>query len=234
MTSIRFMLTFSWPKPRWNSTRLPGLLLLSALVHSLAFVLLQVVPKEKVTAPEREREIQLLSAEIPEHQSLLAAVEAESPLAALSHSLLPVEDLLTRPLQPAYLQNRTPPIEPRPWKSEAGSLAVARLTAPPAPADPVPRPQAPHIEFSPRENERLTATPPLPATPSGRLLENPIFLIGIGGEGVVQFVMLQKSCGDEAADRLVERALKALEFRGGQRETQWRSVTFVWGQVSGQ
>jgi hypothetical protein len=228
------MLTFSWPKPRWNSTRLPGLLLLSALVHSLAFVLLQVVPKEKVTAPEREREVQLLSAEIPEHQSLLAAVEAESPLASLSHRLLPVEDLLSRPLQPAYLQNRTPLIEPRHWKPESGSVAVAMLSASPSPPDPVPRPQAPRIEFSLRENERLTATPPLPVTPSGRLLENPVFLIGIGGEGSVQFVMVQKSCGDEAADRLVEGALKQLEFRGGQRDTQWGSVTFVWGQVPGQ
>jgi hypothetical protein len=228
------MLTFSWPKTRWSATSLPGLLLLSALVHSLAFVLLQVVPKEKATAPERERDVELLSAEIPEHQSILAAVEAESPLASLSHRLLPVEDLLARPLQPAYLQNRTPPMEPRLWKPEAGSLVAGLLTTTPAAPEQAPRPQAPRIEFSPREKERLSAIPPLPETPGGRLLENPVFLIGIGGEGTVQFVMLQKSCGDEASDRLVEGTLRHLEFKGGQRDTQWGSVTFLWGQVPGQ
>lgn len=225
------MLTFSWPKTRWSPTPLPGLILLSALVHSLAFVLLQVVPKEKVTAPERERDIELLSAEIPAHQALLAAVEAESPVASLSHRLLPADDLLSRPRRPAYLQNRTPPLEPRLWKPEAGSLVAGLWPTAAEVLEPAPSLQPARIEFSPRERERLETLPPLPATPKGRLLENPVFLLGIAGGGTVQFVMLQKSCGDEAADRLVEGALRQLEFKGGQRDTQWGSVTFLWGQV---
>ena len=226
------MLTFSWPKTRWSSTPLPGLILLSAFVHSLAFVLLQVVPKEKVTAPEREREIELLSAEIPGHQALLAAVEAESPVGALSHQLLPVEDLLSRPRQPPSLQSRTPPLEPRRWKPETGSLVAGFLSAPPQPVQSAPRPQPARLEFSPRERERLSVLPPLPDTPKGRLLENPVFLLGIGGEGAVQFVLLQKSSGEEATDRLVERALRQVEFKGGQRETQWGNATFIWAQVA--
>jgi hypothetical protein len=71
----------------------------------------------------------------------------------------------------------------------------------------------------------------LPDTPKGRLLENPVFLLGIGGEGAVQFVLLQKSSGDEATDRLVERALRQVEFKGGQRDTQWGNATFIWAQV---
>ena len=86
------------------------------------------------------------------------------------------------------------------------------------------------MEFSPREQDRLSTLPTLPGTPKGRLLENPVFMLGIGGEGTVQFVMLQKSCGDEATDQLVECALKQAEFKPGQRETQWGSATFFWGQ----
>jgi hypothetical protein len=201
------------------------------LVHSLAFVLLQVVPKEKATAPEREREIELLSAEIPEHQALLAAVEAESPLAALSHQLLPVEDLLSRPRLPASSQSRTPHLHPNfggpqpvRWSAGCYPQSARRWRGSPGlrPA---------RIEFSPRERERLGAIPTLPGTPKGRLLENPEFLLGISGDGTVQFVMLQKSCGDEAADRLVERALRRVEFKGGQRDTQWGTATFIWGQA---
>jgi hypothetical protein len=227
------MLTFSWPKTRWNGTPLLGLILLSALVHSLAFVLLQVVPREKATAPEREREIELLSAEIPEHQALLAAVEAESPLAALSHQLLPVEDLLSRPRLPASWQSRTPPLSPELWRPTAGSLVGGLSSAkrPTQEAYSQPQPQAARVELSPRERERLGAIPSLPGTPKGRLLENPEFLLGIAGDGTIQFVMLQKSCGDEAADRLVERALRRVEFKGGQRDTQWGTATFIWGQA---
>jgi hypothetical protein len=225
------MLTFSWQNTRWNHNSLPSLLLLSTFVHGLAFVLLQVVPKEKVTAPEREREIELLSSEIPEHQALLAAVEADSPVAALSHQLLPVEELLSQAGRPASLQSRTPPLEPHLWKPEAGSLLSAVPSSPPATAVPVPRNLPARLEFSARERERLGALPPLPATPKGRLLENPVFLIGISGEGTVRHVMLQKSCGDESADRLVENALKRVEFKGGKGETQWGTATFIWSSA---
>ena len=226
------MLTFSWPKTRWSATPLPGLILLSALVHSLAFVLLQVVPKEKVTAPEREREVELLSAELPEHQALLAAVEAESPVAALSHQLLPVEDLLSRPHRPAYFQNRTPPLEPRHWKPGGGSLVAGLWSARPTAAQAPPKPEPARLEFSLRERAPVGALPTLPGPPKGRMLENPVFLLGIGGEGAVSFVMLQKSCGDEASDRMVESALRQLAFEGGQRDTQWGLATYIWGQVT--
>ena len=83
------MLTLSWPKTRWSATPLPRLILLSAFVHSLAFVLLQVVPKEKVTAPEREREIELLSAELPEHQALLGRMMVLAPRLALEQGCNP-------------------------------------------------------------------------------------------------------------------------------------------------
>jgi hypothetical protein len=226
------MLTFSWQKTRWSSTRLPGLFLLSALVHGLAFLAVQVVPKEKVTAPEREREIELLSGELPEHQSLLATVEAESPVAALSHRLLPVEDLLSQPRRPASLQTQTPPLEPRLWKPATGSLVPSLFAAKPKTEEPAPSPQGARIVLGPRERERLSNVPPLPATPVGRLLENPVFLLGIGGGGTVQFVMLQKSCGDEAADRVVEGVLRQVEFKGGYGNIQWGSVTFLWGPVA--
>jgi hypothetical protein len=226
------VLTFSWPKTRWTGNGLPSLILVSAFVHSLAFFLLQVVPKEKVTAPEREREIELLSGEIPEHQALLAAVEAESPLATLSHQLLPADDLLARSWQPAPPQGRTQPLEPSLWKPKSGLLLPALRNYRPLPEDSVPNPRPPRIRLTQREQNRLANHPPLPSTPKGRLLENPTFLLGIGGDGAVEFVLLQKSSGDEGSDRLVENALRYLEFKGGQTETQWGDATFIWGQAS--
>jgi hypothetical protein len=223
------MLTFSWPKTEWSSSALPKLVLVSGLVHSLAFVLLQVVPKEKVTAPEREREIEFLSAELPEHQALLAAVEAESPVAALSHQLLSADDLLSRSRNPASPHGRILPLEPPLWKPATSSLAPIIPPPIPRPESGNIRPSKPRIELSPMGKNRLLQLPSLPATPEGRLLENPAFLLGIGGDGTVQFVMLQKSSGDEGTDKVVERALRRLEFKGGQQETQWVDVTFIWG-----
>lgn len=225
-------LTFSWPKTRWTENGLAGLVMVSALIHSLAFFLLQVVPKEKVTAPEREREIEFLSGEIPEHQALLAAVEAESPVAALSHQLLPADDLLARSRQPAPPQATTLPLEPGLWKPKSGLLLPAPRSDRPLPRTSVPRPGPARILLSRREQERLTNQPSLPSTPEGRLLENPTFLLGIGGDGTVEFVLLQKSSGDEGSDRLAESALRSLEFKGGLSETQWGDATFIWGQAS--
>lgn len=226
------MLTFSWTKTRWTGNGLPGLLLVSAFVHSLAFFLLQVVPREKATAPEREREIELLSGEIPEHQALLAAVEAESPVAALSHQLLPADDLLARSRQPAPPQARTAPLEPGLWRPQSGFLLPSLRSARTHPETAAAKPRPARIQLSQREQDRLANLPSLPSTPKGRLLENPTFLIGIGGDGTVQFVLLQKSSGDEGADRLVENTLRRLEFVGGQAETQWGDATFIWGQAS--
>lgn len=223
------MLTFSWPKTEWSGSALPKLVLVSGFIHSLAFILLQVVPKEKVTAPEREREIEFLSAEIPEHQALLAAVEAESPVAALSHQLLSVDDLLSHSRNPASPHGRILPLEPALWKPATSSITPIIPPPTPLPKSTNTRPGKPRIELSPMGKKRLLHLPSLPSSPDGRLLENPAFLLGIGGDGTVQFVMLQKSSGDEGSDKIVERALRQLEFKGGQPETEWVDVTFIWG-----
>lgn len=225
------MLTFSWSKSRWSNSALPGLVVVSALVHSLAFFLLQVVPKEKVTAPEREREIELLSEEIPEHRALLAAVSAESPLAALSHQLLPADDLLRSSGRPPSTTGRASALEPRPWKTTPGSLVPSLLPAASQTWSPEAKRRSARVELSPREQKRLLNLPPLPSTPQGRLLENPTFILGVGGDGTVQFLMLQKSCGEEAGDKLIERTLRQLEFKGGEAETHWGEATFIWARI---
>jgi hypothetical protein len=92
-------LIFEWPSREWFSLRLLACLGFSAGVHGLAFLLFQVVERDQVTSPAREKEVAFLSGEVPGHQALLALVEAETPMAALSHPLLPVEPELRRPLR---------------------------------------------------------------------------------------------------------------------------------------
>ena len=225
-------LTFSWPRNPSSAAALSGPLLFSLLVHSLAFTLLQVVPKEKASAPKREHEIELLSEDIPEHRALLAAVEAESPVGALSHQLFTAEDLLAQASHPVSFQNPALPLEPALWKPGAGSLLLhlsAKLSA--APTPPVP-PRVSQIEWSNVSKERIQSVPSLPSCPRGRLLENPSFLLGFAEDGRVRYVLRQRSSGDDAADLLAQDALRKVELTPSKIGTEWIFVTFVWGQPS--
>ena len=224
-------LTFLWQVPeRWYKSRLLRFLLVSILGHALAFLLFQIVTPEKVTAPDREQELQLLSADLPEHQSLLEAVEAEVPLAALSHQLLPSEDLLKRPYHSAFADTQPSLKEIPRWKPPAKTLLpsfASRSVAPaPAPAEPAPFPGK--LVLDSALQSRLIQTGPLPSAPPAKLLESPVFLLGIAPTGEVQFVFLEKSSGDAEADSTAQLFLQQTPFRGGATETLWGQATLVW------
>jgi hypothetical protein len=84
-------LIFEWPAREWFSWRLLGFLGVSVGIHGLAFLLFQVVERDRASHPAVEKEVTFLSWEVPGHQALLSQVEAESPMALLSHPLLPAE-----------------------------------------------------------------------------------------------------------------------------------------------
>ena len=224
-------LTFDWPTHHWLRSKIPLFFFVSALLHGGAFLLFQVVNQEKVTAPDRERELQLLSADIPEHRALLESVEAEVPLGALSHHLLPVEDLLGIPYRSAFSISKVEPKEPERWNSLA-AVPVPIFTFA------VVRPRTPELSsfrgaviLTSSLQARLSAAPEIPETPDRKILENPEFLLGVDSSGSVQFVWLQKSSGDEIADRLGERVMRGLNFAGGEAQTVWGTARLLWKKL---
>jgi hypothetical protein len=224
-------LTFLWQPPqRWYKSRLLRFLLVSVLVHILAFLLFQVVTEEKVTAPNRERELQMLSADLPEHQALLEAVEAEVPLAALSHQLLPSEDLFQRPYRSAFADTRPALKEIPRWKAPLKPLlpSFSPASGSPRPSLSEPPPFPGRLVLDTALEARLDAAPELPGAPAGKLLESPVFLVGIAPTGGVQHVFLEKSSGDNEADAAAQRFLQETTFRGGASQTTWGQATVIW------
>lgn len=106
-------LIFEWPARQWFSWRFIAFLGISSGVHVLAFLLFQVVERDRVTSPVREKEVTFLSWEVPGHQALLSAVEAETPTAVLSHPLLPVDAELRAPRRSVLPALNTPLAQPQ-------------------------------------------------------------------------------------------------------------------------
>jgi len=229
-------LTFDWPAHHWLRSKIPLFFCASALLHGCVFLLFQVVNREKVTAPDRERELQLLSGEIPEHRALLESVEAEVPLGALSHQLLPVEDLLRRPYRSAFSISKVEPKEPERWSSVAAVPVPVFLVFSGGGIRKQTR-ELSHFQgaviLAPILKSRLTTPPELPESPGGKILENPEYLLGVESSGTVQFVWLQKSSGDEAADQLGERVMRGLNFAGGEAQTNWGAARLQWKKTGG-
>ena len=225
------ILSFDWRIARWFTDPLFRFLLVSALCHLLVFMLLQVVSTEKVTAPDREREMQFLSTEIPEHKALLDAVEAETPLAALSHQLLSVESLLSRPYASALMDSKPAPREATLWKNPAsvalprGSFFLERVSA---------QQQIQHKPFAGRLvlegdlGDRLVDSPETPSGPADKALERSEFLLGVSTTGEVKFVILQKSSGDTHSDTIAEHFLRQVAFAPRGKEIEWGLARLEW------
>ena len=227
------MLTFIWPGSRGFWGPFVGFLGISAGMHALLFLLLQVVPEEKVTAPDREQEIQVLRDDLPEHRALLAAAEAESPLPALSYRLLSVEDLLLQPYRSVTSSAQEPPLEAARWKPPI-QLLVPVLSSPATthPVAPIPEREKVlregKIHLSEKIKTRFEHTQKPPPAPDGPQLEAPVFLIGILPEGKAAYVLLQRSSGSEEADQLAEKTLRGLTFEARDGDIEWGEAVLEW------
>ncbi|NBV33663.1 MAG: hypothetical protein EBR81_07740 [Proteobacteria bacterium] len=178
-------LTFDWPIHHWFRSKIPLFFFVSALLHGCAFLLFQVVNREKVGIPYRSA-------------FSISKVEPKEPERWNSLAVVPV---------PIFTVAVTRPKTPELSSFRGAVILASSLQA------------------------RLSTPPELPETPDGKILENPEYLLGVEGSGSVQFVWLQKSSGDQAADQLGERVMRGLNFAGGEAQTAWGTARLLWKKL---
>ena len=230
-------LTFDWPLRRWFSARFASLFLVSALVHAAAFFVFQVVENSVVNSPARERGVTLLSSDVAEHRLLLEAVQAEAPTMALSHALLPVDDVLRVPYRSSFdgagrivrdverLKNRD--AYPMPFlipgeKTPAGKRAGDGRSAE--------KEFVGRVEFSePLASRAFSCKMPVPRLPLSHAVLSPTYWIGVSPSGDVQWVLPSKSSGSEETDSEVLSFVKSIKFEPRSSAVEWADATVVLG-----
>ena len=232
-------LTFDWPVRRWFSARFAVLFLVSALVHAAAFFVFQVVENSVVNSPARERGVTLLSSDVAEHRLLLEAVQAEAPTMALSHALLPVDDLLRVPYRSSFdgsggivrdverLKNRD--AYPVPFlisgeKTVDGRRAgEGRITE---------KEFVGRVEFSePLVSRAFSLKMPVPRLPLSHSLSSPTYLVGVSPSGDVQWVFPSRGSGSEEMDAEGLSFLKSIKFEPRGSAVEWADGTVVLGSA---
>jgi hypothetical protein len=226
---------FDWQPIRWN-TRLFLLILLSILLHFVAFYLFQIIYPATKTLPPATAQIEVLDWHRPEDRGVLEWTEVHDP----SKLTLPRSDTsIVTKLIPDYRplwndlnpRRRTPDLEtdPVPDQTEP-SLLTPRLlfvnrTPPPASAN--------HTTFrsswvlGPNLKRRApTALSPLPTT--DRLLEPCQFFVRINPAGNVTQLFLLHSSGDVSTDEKAATWLREARFAPAV-EDSWDTVRINWG-----
>ncbi len=230
-------LTFDWPLQRWLSARFAAFFLVSATVHAAAFFLFQVVESSVVNSPARERGVTLLSSDVAEHRLLLKAVQAEAPTMALSHALLPVDDLLRVPYRSSFdgagrivrdvepLKNRDAYPLPSLILGERRAAGVRAGNGRSAEKEFVGR-----VEFSePLASRAFTSKMPVPRLPLSHAVSSPSLRIGVSPSGDVQWVFPSSSSGSEEVDAEVLSFVKFIKFEPRGSAVEWADGTVVLG-----
>jgi hypothetical protein len=231
--------TFDWPLKSWFSMRFLALFFASASLHAAAFFVFQIVEKSGVRSPSRERGVTVLSYDIPEHRLLLESVQSEAPTMALSHKLLPVDDLLSVPyrsslaLLSSELRDAASPRETDGYPVPvAMRIAGETMDAASQGGGRIPN-FAGRVVFSePLSARKFTASTPVPKMPRTRLILYPEYLVGVSPQGNVQFVMLQKSSGSEEADSEGEAFLRGVRFESRGSSIEWAKGGVFFGNPS--
>ena len=230
-------LTFDWPLRRWFSARFAALFLVSALVHAAAFFVFQVVEKSAVNSPARERGVTLLSSDVAEHRSLLAAVEAEAPTMALSHALLPADDLLRVPYRSSFdgsarvvrdverLKNRDS--YPLPFSMHVEKTAAVMRAGDGRIAE---KEFPGRVEFSePLGSRPFISRMPVPRLPQSHSVSSPTYWIGVSPGGDVQWALRSRSSGSEEMDAEALNFVKSIKFEPRGSAVEWADATVVLG-----
>jgi hypothetical protein len=230
-------LTFDWPLHRWFSARFAVIFSVSALVHAAAFFVFQVAENSVVNSPARERGVTLLSADLPAHRLLLEAVQAEAPTMALSHPLLPVDDLLRIPYRSSFEDVGRAVRDVEPLKNSdaypvpllfSGGSTVAGMRAGDSRISG--KDFLGRVVFSePLASRTFSSSIPVPRLPPSQSVSNPAYWIGVSPNGDVQWVLLCKGSGSEEMDSEALNFVKSIKFEARGGAVEWADATVVLG-----
>jgi len=226
---------FDWQPIRWN-TRLFLLILLSILLHLIAFYLFQIIYPATKTLPPATAQIEVLDWQRPEDRGVLEWTEVHDP----SKLTLPRSDsnIVTklipdyRPLWNDLNPRRTTPdleTDPVPVQSEPSLLTprllFANRTPPPVPASQTPFRSSwvlgPNLKR--RAPSRLA---PLPTT--DRLLDPCQFFVRVNAAGNVTQLFLLHSSSDASSDEKAAAWLRDVRFAPAASDS-WDTVRIHWG-----
>lgn len=206
------------------------------LVHLLIFFLFLVLGPEHLTSPPPAPEISILSPDIPEHHALLESLLSESPIASLAHQLLPSNHLAKLPFHPSFKSQKSAPLS-NPQTLLPSTFPLIRLPDTAQPPSVLPTSPAPvftgKLELDAELSSRIPANLSIPTAPVSQLLEPSRFRIALREDGKVAFLIIEKSSGNEEADRRAELLIKNLTFgQSSNQRLQWGKASLLWASRS--
>jgi len=234
-------LTFHWPDYRKVSFAVPGFILLSLLLHGVAFTLFQVVyPPSGMLRPPPAG-ITLLTPSTPENRALLQWIAAGDPALSSQPQEVTPPGLLEQHYQPSYGELYT---EPKPAELPVENIRMPSLidsqgliaaVSRQSPAATIPSLACPtQMRFSPELANRKSTAGEANQKPvnfqfkTHSSLEPAQFLVGVNPSGEVGYIFLEHSSGEPKIDREAESMIGKSHFEPG-KETTWGMVCFCWG-----
>jgi hypothetical protein len=211
------------------------LILLSVLLHFVAFYLFQIIYPATKALPPATAQIEVLDWQRPEDRGVLEWTEVHDP----SKLTLPRSDSSISKLIPDYRplwndlnpKRRTPELEtnPVPVQTEPSLLTPRLLFANRTP----PPPPATHTIFRSSwvlgPNLKQRAPTELPSLPSpDRVLEPCQFFIRVDPTGNVAQLFLLHSSSDASADEKAAAWLRGIRFAPASADS-WDTVRIDWG-----
>ena len=226
---------FDWQPTRWN-TRLFLLILLSILLHFVAFYLFQIIYPATKTLPPASAQIEVLDWQRPEDRGVLEWTEVHDP----SKLTLPRSDSnIVSKLIPDYRplwndlnpKRRTPKLEtnPVPDKTEPSLLTPRLLFANRTPPPLATAPTTFRSSWVLGPSLKQRAPVDLPSLPStDRVLEPCQFFVRVNPAGNVTQLFLFHSSSDAATDEKAGTWLRNVRFAPAPGDS-WDTVRIDWG-----
>jgi hypothetical protein len=226
---------FDWERGRWDY-RLPALIGVSFLAHILCFYLFRVVYPATTALLPPSAQITVLNPDRPEDKQILDWVTMNDP-AKLSAPGTEAGLLseVTPGYQPIYsgipvslqsLESSKPKREGIPSLFSAETLLPIR---PPLPGGGTPINFPTWLEIGSTLKPRIpTSVPELPI--NATLAEATSIFVGVNAEGIVDYLFLMQSSGNNALDQKAEDFLRTVKFRSAP-DRDWGVVNFRWGRT---
>lgn len=231
--------TFNWPDYRRVSFSLAGFLLLSILIHGLAFYVFQIVYPPTASIAPPPAQVSILTPDTPQNRELLDWIDAYDPALLAQPQEAAPPGLLQLPYVPSFAGRHAEPIVPAPAHPRAefpaalspGALIESALPGENHRVQPV-APQPTATRFSGVLGDRARVSEPpwkLKPAPAAQLLVQARFLLGVNADGAVDYIFVQESSGDDAMDRHAASHLQAIRFAPAENAIEWGFARVLWG-----